>query len=195
MPATPPDDPSSGSLRGQLIVATPKLGDPRFRRAVLLILDHDGDGALGVVLNRPTEVSVHDVLPTWADLVSPPGRLFAGGPVSTNAALGLARLVRAGVDEPLGWQSLYDRMGLVELDTPAELVSGRVDAMRIFAGYSGWSSGQLEEELAEGAWYVVSAEGSDVFGDVQEGLWRDVLRRQRGEMAFVASFPDDPSLN
>jgi putative transcriptional regulator len=195
VPANSPDDPSTGSLRGQLIVATPKLGDPRFRRAVLLILDHDGNGALGVVLNRPTEVAVADVLPTWAELVSPPSHLFAGGPVSTNAALGLARLVTMGADEPLGWQPLYERMGLVELDTPAELVSGRVDAMRIFAGYAGWSGGQLEEELAEGAWYVVTAEGGDVFGADQENLWRDVLRRQSGEMAFVASFPDDPSLN
>jgi putative transcriptional regulator len=176
-------------------VATPKLGDPRFSRAVLLILDHDGDGALGVVLNRPTDVTVADVLPPWADVVSPPAVVFVGGPVATNSALGVSRVPDDGLDPPLGWQLLYDQIGLVDLDTPLELLAGRIEAMRIFAGYAGWSSGQLEAELAEGSWYVLEAEDEDVFGTEQEGLWRTVLRRQPGEMAFVAGFPEDPSMN
>jgi putative transcriptional regulator len=188
-------DASTGSLRGQLIVATPALGDPRFRRAVLLMLDHDGDGALGVVLNRPTTVSVADVLPAWGDAVNAPSLVFAGGPVATDAALGLSRGPTADADDPLGWQRLYDDIGLVDLDAPPELLTGRLSALRIFAGYAGWSPGQLEEELAEGAWYVIAPRTTDAFGSEPDDLWRDVLRRQSGEMAFVASFPDDPTMN
>ena len=162
---------------------------------MLLLLDHDDDGALGVVLNRPTSVPVADVLPAWADAVSSPQLVFAGGPVATDSALGLSRVSDADVDTPLGWQRLYDEMGLLDLDTPPALVAGVLGDLRIFAGYAGWSSGQLEAELAEGAWYVLEPRGTDVFGAEQDDLWREVLRRQSGEMAFVASFPDDPRMN
>lgn len=188
--------PESGTgLPGRLLVATPKLVAPPFRRGVVLLLDHDEAGALGVVLNRPTRITVADVLPAWSEVVSPPNVVFSGGPVSTDAALAVGTVVPDAADGALGWQRLYDSTGLVNLDAPPELVSGALEGMRIFAGYSGWGSGQLEDEIAEGAWYVVDAEASDLYGPQPEELWRRVLRRQPGELAIVAGFPDDPRMN
>jgi putative transcriptional regulator len=202
-PADVPSDDSTdlptmnGALTGQLILATPKLTDPHFRRAVVLLLDHDEDGALGVVLNRPTDTSVHDVLPGWIDLVSHPDVIFSGGPVSTDSALGVAsvRDLSAVHETPLGWRRLYERTGLVDLDTPPALLEEALAGLRIYAGYAGWGTGQLEAEIEEGAWYVVSSQPLDVFDADPEDMWRRVLRRQPGNLAFVASYPDDPAMN
>jgi putative transcriptional regulator len=181
-------------LTGQLLVATPRLEHPTFRRTVILLLDHDEDGALGVVVNRPSEVDVDVVLPTWQPFVTTPGRLFQGGPVATDSALGL---VDVGLDgeEPLGVRRLYGSVGLVDLDTPPEVVAAELKGLRIFAGYAGWSAGQLEGEIAEGSWYVVPSLPADPFTAAPEGLWQAVLRRQGGDLAFVAAYPDDPMMN
>ncbi|MGW2561679.1 YqgE/AlgH family protein [Streptomyces sp. NPDC001514] len=181
------------SLTGRLLVATPALADPNFDRAVVLLLDHDEEGSLGVVLNRPTPVGVGDILESWADLAGEPGVVFQGGPVSLDAALGLA--VIPGDEGPLGWRRVYGAIGLVDLETPPELLASALGSLRIFAGYAGWGPGQLEEELTEGAWYVVESEPGDVSSPSPENLWRSVLRRQRNELAMVATYPDDPSLN
>ncbi len=187
------------SLTGRLLVATPALADPNFDRAVILLLDHDEDGTLGVVLNRPTPVGVGDVLQPWAGLAGVPQVVFQGGPVSLNSALGLAVVPgdARGADsgEPLGWRRVYGAIGLVDLEAPPELLAAELGSLRIFAGYAGWRSGQLEDELAEGAWYVVESEPGDISSPAPERLWRAVLRRQRGELAMVATYPDDPSLN
>jgi putative transcriptional regulator len=182
-----------GALTGRLLVATPTLGDPNFDRTVVLLLDHDDGGSLGVVVNRPTPVDVADVLPPWSELASAPGVIFQGGPVSLDSALGLAT-VPPGM-EPLGWRRVCGPIGLVDLDAPPEVLAAEVTSMRIFAGYAGWGAGQLEKELTEGAWYVVEGESSDAFSDTPEGLWRAVLRRQPGALALVATYPEDPSLN
>lgn len=184
---------SGQSLAGRLLVATPTLRDPNFERAVVLLLDHGADGALGVVVNRPTPVPVTEVLPTWQPIVSEPDVLFQGGPVSLDSALALAEMSHA--DEPLGVRRVHGQLGLVDLDTPAEIVKGGLTGMRIFAGYAGWQQDQLEDEIAEGAWFVVDSEPSDVFSATPEQLWRDVLRRQGGSLALVTTFPEDPSLN
>jgi putative transcriptional regulator len=181
-------------LTGQLLVATPRLEHPTFRRTVIFLLDHGHDGALGVVVNRPTQVDVDEVLPTWQPFVTVPGRLFQGGPVATDSALGLV-VVRSQEDEPLGVRLISGGLGLVDLDTPPEVVASELSRMRIFAGYSGWSPGQLENEIAEGSWYVLPAEASDPFTDTPEDLWSAVLRRQGGDLALVAAYPDDPSMN
>ncbi|GAA1186650.1 YqgE/AlgH family protein [Streptomyces hebeiensis] len=181
------------SLTGRLLVATPALADPNFARAVVLLLDHDGEGSLGVVLNRPTPVDVGEILAPWGELAGEPGVVFQGGPVSLDSALGLA--VIPGGDGPLGWRRVHGAIGLVDLDTPPELIARALGSLRIFAGYAGWGPGQLESELREGAWYVVESEPGDVSSPRPEGLWRAVLRRQRGKLAMVATYPDDPSLN
>ena len=180
---------------GMLLVASPELLDPNFADAVVLIVDANADdgGALGVVLNRPSQVPVGEVLADWSDTVSGPEVLFVGGPVSPEGALaiGLAR----DDEPPVGFRSVFGRAGLLDLDTPVELVADGLDALRIFAGYAGWSAGQLEEEIAEGSWYVVAAEVADVFRDNTDDLWRDVLRRQPGELAWHSTRPVDPQLN
>jgi putative transcriptional regulator len=186
------------SLTGRLLVATPVLTDPNFDRAVVLILDDDEDGSLGVVLNKPTPVEVGDILEPWAAHAGEPGVVFHGGPVSLDAALGVAVVpggaARAG-SGPLGWRRVHGSIGLVDLETPPQLLAPELGSLRIFAGYAGWGPGQLQDELEEGAWYVVDSEPGDVSSPVPEKLWRSVLRRQRSELALVATYPDDPSLN
>ena len=98
-------------------------------------------------------------------------------------------------DEPLGVRRIIGSLGLVDLDTPPEVVVAELSGLRIFAGYAGWGEGQLEDEIAEGAWYVVDGEARDAFSDDPERLWRTVLRRQGGDLAMVATYPEDPSLN
>ncbi|MBC2877700.1 MULTISPECIES: YqgE/AlgH family protein [Streptomyces] len=203
------------SLTGRLLVATPALADPNFDRAVVLLLDHDEEGSLGVVLNRPTPVGVGDILASWAALAGEPGVVFQGGPVSLDSALGVAVVPgdepgkdapaggppgpgparRPGRGDPAGWRRVHGAIGLVDLEAPPELLGSAVGSLRIFAGYSGWGPGQLEEELVEGAWYVVESEPGDVSSPDPSRLWRSVLRRQRNELAMVATYPDDPSLN
>ena len=179
---------------GMLLVATPVLLDPNFAETVVLMLDVDEGGALGVVLNRPTGVPVSDVLDPWAEIVAEPEVLFQGGPVSTEGALGVA-LLRDENDSPVGFREIDGRLGVVDLDTPVELIEGSLEGMRIFAGYAGWGAEQLVAEIEEGSWYVVPAEPPDVFRSDPTELWRDVLRRQPGELAWHSTRPTDPDLN
>jgi putative transcriptional regulator len=179
---------------GALLVATPALGDPHFDRAVVLLVDHDEDGALGVVLDRPTPVDVVDILPAWAPHVTGDAVVFAGGPVGTDTALALARVAPA-TDPPVGFRSVVGGLGLVDLDTPPELLAPALLDLRVFAGYAGWGPGQLEDEIASDAWFMVEAEPGDPFGSRLGGLWRAVLRRQRGPLAWVSTTPADPTMN
>jgi putative transcriptional regulator len=184
----------AGLAAGRLLVATPSLVDPNFANAVVLLLDHDGDGSLGVVLNRPSAITVAAVLPDWAASVDPPEVLFEGGPVSTDAALAVALVPDAGPD-PIGFRRLFDRTGIIDLDTPPEVLAPAITRMRVFAGYSGWGSGQLEAEIEEGSWYVVDCTAHDIFDGAPGGLWSAVLRRQPGSLAWVSTRPADPTLN
>jgi putative transcriptional regulator len=180
------------STAGQLLVATPLLGDPNFDRTVVLMLEHSEDGAMGLVLNRPSDLPVTDILPDWAALASQPSEVFHGGPVSTDSALALVRTSGGPV---IGVRQLPHEVGVVDLDTPTELVQDAVTALRVFAGYAGWGAGQLEGEVEEGAWFVVDTLPDDAFTSDPERLWRRVLRRQPHPLSLVASFPRDPALN
>jgi putative transcriptional regulator len=189
------DDGDMAELRaGMLLVATPALLDPNFADTVVLLLDVDENGALGVVLNRPTAVPVAEVLADWRDVVAEPEVLFHGGPVSTEGALAVA-LLRALDDVPVGFRQVEGNLGLVDLDTPVELVDGSLEGLRIFAGYAGWGAEQLVDEIEEGSWYVVPGQAPDVFRQDPTELWRDVLRRQPGELAWHSTRPVDPDLN
>lgn len=179
---------------GMLLVATPELADPNFAASVVLLLDADADGALGVVLNRPTPVAVAEVLTPWDDIASTPEVLFHGGPVGPDGALAVA-LLHDDHDVPVGFREVLGRLGILDLDTPTELVAGALDQLRIFAGYAGWGAGQLEGEVADGSWYVVPGEVADVFRADPVDLWRDVLRRQPGDLAMHSTRPADPGLN
>lgn len=190
---------SEGSLVGLLLVATPQLSDPNFTRTVILLVQHHDEGAVGVVLNRPSEVAVEQVLPNWALLASGPSVLFKGGPVAPDGALCLARLESS--TDPMGWQRLpaglpgMESLGVVDLQAPPVMLGSHVDGLRVFAGYSGWGAGQLEKEIEDGAWYLLPAEAHDPFSDAPQNLWGQVLRRQGGQLAMLATLPKDPSLN
>jgi putative transcriptional regulator len=179
---------------GDLLVASALLTDGVFDQTVVLVLDSDEDGALGVILNEISQTTLESVLPDWVSAVTEPKLLFHGGPVSPNGAICLASLSEQG-EEPPGWRQLFDRVGLLHLDTPIEIVAGAYADLRIFAGYAGWSPGQLAGEVAQQMWYVVKAEYDDVFGRRPTGLWRRVLRRQKSELAFLATWVEDPELN
>lgn len=179
-------------LRGRLLVATPPLVDPNFDRTVVLMLEHGEEGALGIVLNRPSDTALAEVLPEWHEHASAPGVIFGGGPVAPEAVIALAR---GGTDETEGWLPVLGAVGTVDVGRdPAEL-GPHLDALRVFVGYAGWGAGQLEAELEQDAWFVVSADPGDPFSPHPDRLWRDVLRRQRGRVAMFANHPDDPTVN
>lgn len=182
------------ALTGRLLVATPEIEDGIFHRSVVLVLDHNDGGAQGVVLNRPLEAEVDTILPGWQALATQPDTVFHGGPVQTDSALGLVS-VPGEDDTPMGIRRLFGGMGVVDLDAPPPLVASEVSGLRIFAGYAGWTAGQLEGEIRTGSWYVVDAEARDAFTDNPTDLWVRVLRRQQDSLAFVSTYPKDPSLN
>ena len=196
------------SLKGRLLVANPAMPDPNFSRTVVLVLAHQGDGALGVVLNRPSDLDVDSPLPRWEKLVADPPVVFVGGPVAPSAAICLARVPDAppgvaGSEVPsvldlegLGaWMPLVGDLGTLDLDRDPDDLGIDVKAIRVFAGYAGWGPDQLEGEVEAGAWFVVDAEAGDALAGDPDQLWRRVLRRQGGRLALVASYPPDPSLN
>ena len=184
---------------GQLVVATPQLGDPNFARTVVLLLQADEeDGALGLVLNRPSGTDVAEVLPDWAPLAAAPPVVFTGGPVQPNAAICLGHGRLGGTQ--VGSFSVLEgvpgsSIGTVDLEAAPDELLPAVSEVRLFAGYAGWGAGQLEAEVEEGAWWVLDALPADAFSGDPEHLWQSVLRRQGPPIAFAASYPADPTLN
>ena len=182
------------ALTGRLLVATPLLREPTFFRTVVLLLDHGPDGgALGVVINRPNDTPVSDVVPGVADLASPPGVLFSGGPVSPTSAIALG--IPATGAEPDGWVPVAEPIVSVDLDQDPAMLAVSLNELRVFAGYAGWAPGQLEGEIAHGAWYVVDALPGDPFLHEPTRLWHVALRRQVWPLNAVAFCPDDPTMN
>lgn len=183
----------SESLRNRLLVASPSLGDPNFDHTVVLVLEHDGGGAVGVVLNRPTETEVGGPLPGWHRMAAQPRVVFAGGPVAPGAAICLARTW--GGEGANGWERLFGPLGTLHLERDPDLFASVVQDLRVFVGYAGWGGGQLESEIEAGAWFVVDAQVEDAFADDTSDLWSAVLRRQRGTLAMFANYPANPVLN
>jgi len=168
-----------------LLVATPALLDPNFRRAVVLVAEHGEAGAMGVILNRPSEMAVADAVPELTTLAGAAEPVFVGGPVATDSLLALAE-----VDDPEDASELV--LGDVGFVQRADVCVRRG---RVFLGYAGWSPGQIENELGESSWIVVPAEPDDVFSERPDELWSNVLRRQGGGLALLATMPPNPSLN
>lgn len=188
---------------GRLLVANPLLPDPNFDRTVVLLLATHEDGALGLVLNRPSRMDVSEPLPQWEHLAAEPAVLFLGGPVQHQAVICLARNVsstglavaadqQSEADDAEDWKEVAPGVGTIDLDQDPDEVEGRVRQVRMFAGYAGWGAGQLESEIEAGAWWVVDAEPEDAFTLDPGQLWKQVLRRQPFPLAFVSYYPDDP---
>ena len=186
--------PEEGSWSGRLLVATPLLTEDTFARTVVQLLQHDtDDGALGVVVNRPSHAPLSEIVPGWGMLASEPSTVFVGGPVQPSAAICLARL-RAGAGEDPSYVQVPGApwLGTVDLDMEA---ADAVEEVRVFAGYAGWSPGQLEDEVEQGGWWVCDALPGDCFSGDPAHLWRQVLRRQGVPLALAATYPSDPALN
>lgn len=181
---------------GSLLVASPGLLDPNFRRTVVFVIEHRGQGSLGVVLNRPSDVAVRDVLPTWAPLASLPHAVFLGGPVEGETALCLAA-VRTGHNPAAvgGLVTVRGPVALVDLGGDPSALTNRLRGLRVFAGYSGWDAGQLADEIARGDWIVVPALPDDVLTPQEANLWGRVLRRQGMPLALLATYPVDVHSN
>ncbi len=181
---------------GALLVAMPALTDPTFAGTVVYVLDHTENGTLGVVLGRPSQVEIRDVLPGWCDLAVPPGVFHVGGPCETDTALCLAITPAAVDDEDSPLRRVAGDVYLVDLDSdPAELRE-ELSGLRVFAGYAGWSPGQLAEEVADGAWACVAGQPEDVLREESgPALWRGVVGRQTGRLAVLSTAPADPSVN
>ena len=179
--------------KGRLLVATPPLEDPNFDRTVIYVLEHHAEGALGVILNRPIAEQLGDPLDRWSDLTD--GELFRGGPVEPDALIALA-LTKRELREPTDELApVAGTIASADLTADPAFVAARVDAVRVFRGYSGWGPGQLEGEIEAGAWLVLDAQPGDVFDPAPDALWRTVLRRQGGRLAWLADAPDDLSMN
>lgn len=173
---------------GRLLVATPELEDPNFRRTVVLLLAHGEDGSLGVIVNRPGELGVVEVLPDLSEIVTEPATMFSGGPVQPDGVIGLGRA--DGEAESLG--ELAPGIGVVDLERDPQLLAAELRDLRLFAGHAGWSPAQLDSELDEGGWFVVDSQPDDAFCPDPDELWARVLRRQGGLFTTATT---DPSAN
>jgi putative transcriptional regulator len=180
----------AASFTGKLLVASPQLVDPNFYRTVVLLFEHGAEGAFGTVLNRPTDEGAAEHLPDWAHLLADPPKVFIGGPVRNEVAVGVAEWPST---EAAGESHLFSGIGFVDLTDPPG-PKGTPERIRVFSGYSGWDSGQLEVELAVDSWFIVDPIVDDVFGR-PEDLWSRVLARQGGHLSLYARYPEDPSLN
>jgi putative transcriptional regulator len=178
-------------LRGQLLVASPLQVHPTWHHTVILLLEHGEEGAVGVVLNRPTEMEVAEPLPLWSHLATEPQVVFIGGPCERSSAICLGRGQAPAIE---GWSPLFGDLGTVDLNLGPSALPG-LSAVRVFAGYAGWAPGQLEGELEEGSWVTCERRPGDALTDEPDELWAHVLERQPGLVRLLARAPSEPTLN
>ena len=187
--------PGTLPTKGRLLVATPPLEDTNFDRTVIFVLEHHDDGAIGVVINRPSHEALDEPLDRWIELQSVPSSVFSGGPVEESALIALAETKRVLVDDGEYLSPIIGSIASADLTADPALVAAEIRGVRVFRGYAGWGPGQLEGEIEAGAWVVLDSEAGDVFSDEPDELWRTVLRRQPGRLAWLADAPDDLSSN
>jgi putative transcriptional regulator len=179
------------SLRGQLLISSPGIVDPNFRRTVVLLCEHGEEGAMGVVLNRPSETEVADALPDLAGVVDAGEPVYVGGPVQQDAVLVLAEFA----DPEAAAELVVGDVGFARGDGDFDALEAAARRARVFVGYAGWGAGQLESELKELSWLVEPAAGVDLFRPPADDLFAAVLRPKGGAYGVLALMPDDPALN
>ena len=180
---------TDGSLKGSLLVSSPALHDPNFRRTVVLIAHHDNDGAMGLVLTRPSDVPASEAVPSLEGFPGADGPVYVGGPVQPEAFMVLADFADPGEAAV----PIIGGVGFMSAEAEPDELSIR--RLRLFAGYAGWGAGQLEAELAEPSWIVIPARAEDPFADAPDELWRDVLKRGGGKYSLMERMPYDPGVN
>lgn len=179
---------------GILLLAPPVLDDPHFERAVVYLCQTDEDGAFGLVLNQTTTLSLAALMDGF-ERYDAPIPLRQGGPVQPETLHVLHRapgLVDGGEDLPGGVTWGGDLESLVEAFASKE---ADAEDFAFFLGYAGWSTGQLEEEIARGDWLLTPARAADLFETAPEDLWKTVLRRMGEPHSYLVHFPADPRLN
>jgi putative transcriptional regulator len=179
------------SARGQLLIAGPGLLDPNFWRTVVLVVEHSDEGALGLVLNRPSETTVGEAVPELVEVVDGQERLFIGGPVQPSAVIVLGRFEDPGEEALVA----FDDVGVLRAGAPPEELGAGLREARAFVGHAGWGPGQLDAEIERGDWILEPARVEDAFCAEPERLWSAVLARKGGSYALVARMPPDPSMN
>ena len=178
------------SLKGQLLIAAPMLLDPNFRRTVVLLLEHTQDGAIGVVLNRPSDTEAREAVPDLRAVLLDDEPIFLGGPVQPETVIALADHTDSPDDDPI-----CGSVASLEFDDDLDRLHQTVARARVFAGYAGWSTGQLEEEIDEEAWFTEPAQSEDIFSSEPERLWSSVLERMGDHYRLLARMPEDPRVN
>lgn len=176
--------PALAPEKGRFLVASEDLGDPNFYRTVVLLLDYDEKGAMGVVVNRPTSVLMGDLLPKLGEA---PGNVYLGGPVEQGGVVLVVRHASA----PEGFHHVAGELYTgANIDGLRDLLSGESPAerIRVYAGYAGWGPGQLDREIEQGAWLVTRAGPEQVFDPQPEGLWRKLIEGARVRFARLAGF-------
>lgn len=183
-------------VAGSLLIAAPDMPDPNFRRSIIYVIEHDHAGSLGVVITRRSETPIDGILPGWAPLCSAPDVFHIGGPVKPDTGIALAVLESQndGLGDP-GVQRIEGRVHVVDLDGDPEGLADRVEGMRVFVGYTGWSPGQLQGELDRGDWYVAPSLPSDLLAPARVDIWGAVLRRQEMPLPLYATYLDDGHVN
>ena len=180
--------------KGIFLVASPALRDPNFRQTVVLLCEHNADGALGFVVNRPTAMSLSEVLPQVPIMEAQKHLLYSGGPVQTNQVMLLYRVH----EPPEGSHSVLDDVCLGgDFETLNRMLtqSESEERFRAFAGYSGWGPGQLENEMQVGSWITIPADPASVFDRDPAVLWAEILRSLGEPFHLYAEMPADPTLN
>lgn len=175
------------SLRGRLLIAGPTLVDPNFHRTVVLVAEHSEEGALGIVLNRLSELEVAEAAPEIPTLVDADEQLFVGGPVAPEGVIVLAEFE----DPSEAGLLAFEDVGFLSGEPPV----GGTRRSRVFAGHAGWAPGQLDGEVAGEDWIVEPAQREDLFSDAPERLWATLLERKGGRYRLLARMPSDPNLN
>jgi putative transcriptional regulator len=178
------------STRGQLLIASPGLVDPNFWRTVVLIVEHSDEGALGLVLNRPSETTVGEAVSELERLLDVDDPLYIGGPVQPSALIVLAEFEVASDAALIAFEDVGVLASGVQDDPGPSVRRGRA-----FVGHAGWGPGQLDSELERGDWILEPAEREDAFTTQPLELWPSVLTRKGGSYALVARMPPDPSVN
>jgi putative transcriptional regulator len=178
-------------LPGQLLLAAPSLKDPNFQRSVVLIGEHNEDGAMGVILNRPSRVTVGEAVPALEQAVAADATVYVGGPVQQTSIVVLAEFL----EPSLAALIVFGRIGFPSAEAEVGHLAAATDRGRVFAGYAGWGPGQLDSEVEQGEWILEPAGPEDVFTDTPESLWSEVLSRKGGRFVLLATMPDDPSVN
>jgi len=183
--------PRMESLRGQLLIAAPSLADPNFARTVVLITEHTDEGAMGVVLNRPSELTIGEAVPTLTAAMDADQMVYVGGPVASTSIVFLLEFLEPELSELL----VFGRVGFPAAHADVAELVDVTERGRVFAGYAGWGPGQLDEELRSEDWILEPATPEDVFGEQATLLWSTVLTRKGGRFALLATMPLDPSVN